>query len=369
MRKYLALLLIIIFVSAGAAKQYMHTTGRVSLIVNDNYLGGFYYHNLLSTGEIDNLWRAFIAIHFNEFGDEVCMGIGNDYGPLGDTIFVLVDTLVVVMDSTLVTSSTVYKDRNSRVQIKQVVASGRNNEYFLTCCFTVKNIGRMNLTGGRAMLFYEGDLPADDFDNDYTGRIPNRYAVFEYDNLHNIYTGITFVSGAGFLGDGNFRDWYHYGQSFARVLELMNSPSWDEGIQNTDCAVYEVISLGSLGVGDTTPTLKFAFVAGESLKQIEKSIYDAWGETTSVPVSGIQNPVPAHFFPNPFNDFIAIDYFWNEPGIIELYDIRGTKLAEFPVERGKREICIPGGRFPTGVIIYRICSANNIQTGRIVHLK
>lgn len=364
--KMIALVLCLSFASLNA-KRYMHNTGKTSVIVDDSYCGGFYYHNMLRTDEIDNLWRAFLAVKFNEFGRYISMGLGNDYGETAETCFVKLCTLEVYVETSSVRSFFAYLDSTTGIKIEQGVYSGLANEYWIYFSFIITNLSTRNLTGGKVMFFYDADLPADDFANDYTGLILDHNAVFQYDPIKRIWTGFAFLSRDYRLWCGNYEDWYFYGRTRDAVNNIMNNPRWESSILNTDCAVYEVIEIGDLPPRASTGELRFAFVVGESLKQLEVSVASVWGETTNVKDLALPSFPDINIFPSPFNECFSVVYPFDKPARFELFDITGRLIYTFELQpRSKSSIDAIG--FPSGVILYRLIIGEEIRTGKLIHI-
>ncbi|MGB9562052.1 MAG: T9SS type A sorting domain-containing protein, partial [bacterium] len=167
---------------------------------------------------------------------------------------------------------------------------------------------------------------------------------------------------------GNYEDWYYRGRTIDALLEIINNPVWDNTIMNMDCAVYEVIELGNLPPRSSTPELKFAFVTGESLKQLEQSVAETWGESTYVEIQSGKVSPKISLYPAPANQNLTVQYPLDLPAEIEIFDINGRKVFQKEIAP-KSRVIVDISIYPPGLLFFRITNSKEIFTGKIIHLK
>jgi len=349
---------------ASSQTLFLHNTGATSLRVDDHLPGGFVYHNL-GTSSTDNLWRAFFALYFEEFPEYTAFGQANDEGELSSGTFSTMDSLEAFEDSTSAVSSFSFQDTTIGITIYQMVLSYKSNEHWIKLNILLSNNSAENLTGGKLLFFYDADIPAYDFNNDYCGLDSTRLLLYEYDPTSSIWTGFAILTDTLPVLFGNFNNWYGNGNSPEDILELIISPTWDSSISDTDCAVYSVIILNDIPPGGETDTISFAFVCGEDLETISAATDEARGDTSTVNESPLSpKDISISIFPNPFNSSVHIraDY----PGDFRIYDITGREIASF--ERENSVIWHPE-EARSGVYIVEFVSGHVRTTQKAVLLK
>ncbi|OQX89629.1 MAG: hypothetical protein B6D65_02225 [candidate division Zixibacteria bacterium 4484_93] len=330
---------------------FLHNTGATSLRVDDYLPGGFVYHNL-GTSSTDNLWRAFFALYFEEFPEDIAFGQANDEGELSSGTFSTMDSLDASEDSTSATSSFSFQDTTIGITIYQRVLSCKSNEHWIRLNILLSNNSDENLTGGKLLFFYDADIPAYDFDNDYCGLDSTRLLLYEYDSTFSIWTGFAILTDTLPVLFGNFNNWYAKGNSPEDILELITSPTWDSSISDTDCAVYSVIPLNDIPAGGETDTISFAFVCGEALETISSATDEARGDTSAVSRTSLSpKDISISIFPNPFNSSVRMRA--DSPGNFRIYDITGREVASF---KGKSSAIWHADKSTSGVYIVEFVS-------------
>ncbi len=355
------------------ARQFTHNTGNVSLIVDDEYLGGFVYHNL-GTGVYDNLWRFFIALCFGEECELLFHGQANDEGELASSDFILITSSMPDHIDTLPppdTTTVVYEDTESHIRVTQVVVSEYSGEYYIDLFLTIKNIWEDTLADGRLLLFYEGDIPEGDYLDDCAGRDTTYHCVYEYDYIDSTWTGFLMkdktltINSDIEVSYGNYVNWYENGLERGDITGLITGVVWDSSFVNTDCGVYEVVRLPQLLPGESIGPLGFSFVAGWDLEQFEEVAERASRISTYAEGDkGEVDEIELYLSPNPFRNALFVGSPF--PCALTIYDITGRIV--YSAELAPRAV-FNATKLPAGLLLYRIRAGESIKMGKVIHLK
>jgi len=348
--------------------QFTHYTGSVALKVDEEYLGGFSYHNI-GTGTFDNLWRFFISISFGSTCRLLFYGQAHDEGELASSSFLLTDSLVhTIHDSFPDTSRVVYQDTSSYIKVTQTVISGHSGEYYIDMYLTIENISEDTLKGGRLLLFYEGDIPEGDYYDDSAGRDTVYNCVYQYDYYDSIWTGFLTKPATFELDEdmrlyyGNYVNWYENGRSRLELVEIINNPFWQDSLVNTDCAVYQLITLpDEICPGQVVGPMEFSLLAGVDLERVKVIA----GQATTIEEEETEKKKPGMVLaPNPCYRGFQVKA--TQPGTIYIYDITGRLIYQ---KRLSTSEYIDTGDFPAGLLLYRIKTNRVQRTGKIIHIK
>lgn len=361
---------------SGAPKDiFIHNTGNVSLRVNDEYLGGFVYHNL-DDAPHDNLWIAFLGLYF-----ETSSGISFVSGPLYydgievNSDFTLAEALQILDDSTFQRSIVVYSDSISKVNIHQTIYSGREEENWLRMTLDIVNISGTSLRNVKLLFFYDGDVPSIDFYDDYVGRDTSYKSVYIYDPEEEIFTGFCWVEGGTFIGDGSYEYWIDETHHRDRALEILDSPVW-VSYSSSDVAVYEVIQVDSLILNGGSREIVLGLFAGNSVGALEDAWISLRADTTYI-AETMDHPQRYQIsaYPNPFNSKVNIVL---PPGLsgelIEIINLNGRVIQTIPISNGIDQYSwdiqsFDQGFMNSGVYLVRIQGNTLSYQAKIVYLK
>ncbi|MBN2542970.1 T9SS type A sorting domain-containing protein [bacterium] len=365
---------------------YYHNTGSVSLRVDDQYLGGFVYHNL-DDADLDNLWIAFIALYFetvsyDTLGDSISIDTTSfiSSGPLfyeADSFFsdfFLESALIWEEDTISQKAELTYHDSKG-FSIRQTTYSGLNDEHWIKLTLNLENVTGETVTNAKLLFFYDGDIPVDDYYDDNVGFDSLYSIVYIYDLGYDIFTGFCWIYGGNPLGIGNYEDWYGEENKEGKLIDFFNEPTWF-GYSGTDCAVYQVIQLDSVISPGDTQHVEFGFIAGENVETITNAGYELHGDSSFITEDPEILPQElVMIYPNPFNQRVMIiNQTGEDINSIVICNIRGEQV--YSIENTYNNDVFTwhgqnsnGGTLPGGIYLIELRSSSSTITQKVLFLK
>ena len=174
-------------------------------------------------------------------------------------------------------------------------------------------------------------------------------------------------------------------------LEIVDGDYEYDGYYEEDSTMDDLWSYVAFGIGDLAPGEEadavFIMVAGETETELMQAVSDAISMWGSGETSGAENEkayVPGSFilyqnYPNPFNPKTSISFDLNKNQYVKLdvFDLRGNHIINLVNKKaysGMHTIQWKGTNsngesVPTGVYLYRLSTAQEGQTNKMLFIK
>jgi len=386
MRIKIITLFLLVLLGSLWATRYIHSTGTVSLRVDDVYPMGFVEFIYHPFDNNDMLWRAFFGIQFETYSP--FYGRANDYGDLYEAEFDTFEYLDLVEDSLIDTSliyDTTYIDTtdtisgdsvvvettmvvdtlilqavskcaftnnisNRKLKVEQEVTSYSNDEPYIEIKWILTNVTTTDLNGGKCVFHFDADIPDSDFDNDVPFSLSDYLgACQQASSSDSNCAGFIWQSGGFDHRLENTLDWYSVADCENALVELINGDFWlgteyceVDSSGDTICPVWVDTLTGECGIGilfsipdlvpEETETLIFFFAGApgpDSFSIIAETLGMA-GIRELSDYNKMPEQISIQAYPNPFNSSCKIRVQGVDNSRIrgfEIFDLRGNLVA------------------------------------------
>ena len=417
MKKWFITAAFVMALLAVPMTRYNQETGRTYIRVDDHLPGAFVVHGLSDVG--DNLWRAFIAVRFDEWGDTLIFGRANDAGDISESNLEMVDTLVLAelwrydtvfvpadttdstsadstyIDTVFAGATSIYSYGALGLEIEQIVNTSYDADsgaLYIPVDFILHNESDSELTGGQFLFFYDADIPPSGFADDTPRKDTTYFTVFVQDGYDSAGAcfGFCFVGESLSVRWGNHEDWFDMGTELSDIRALIDSPVWDDSLALCDASVYGVLMLPDMA-SDAVCTVRVAFVAGmgdnaEFLPAAAEARGDSFVDYVSEPrrSPGRPDALSLTAYPNPFNSSVKITVSDGRglarqtPTKIAIYDLQGNVVGSMCASTAgdagiattnSEYIWTPDKSIASGIYLVRASVGQSIAERKIIYLK
>ena len=411
--------------------RYLHSTNTVGLRVDDVYPAGFVEFIYYPMDSSDVLWRAFLALDFNN--DEIIYrGRASDEGDLSSATFMAMSELELVedtlFDSTMVVDSTdsiydttytvdtiisyaetrcSFQSTDFHLELDQIVTSHYNGEPYIKVVWILRNIDTGDLDDGKCVFHFDGDVPDDFWDDDVPIEFPSKSSACQMASYSDSNcVGFIWLSGGENHTLENTLDWFHLGINNDSLISLIDGdfwrntehfvvdsagdttyPPWADSIYG-DAGVGLLFSLPDMSSGDVE-TLSF-YLAAAPTPDSFAALVDSFANVEENRYSeNLPQKIHIVAYPNPFNSsvkigisnsFVSSSYEErNEKIRVEICNIMGNIIA-IPRERNRSNrgqkqettewLWHPDKSISSGVYLVRILTGDGqTATKKILYIK
>jgi len=268
------------------------------------------------------------------------------------------------------------------VGVSQKCFAWNGNHKFVLTEFTISNYGQLPLSGLRAAIYCDWDLPLTSGNDDVVGYLDSLSLGYIMDLPTGRCVGVRPITSpaSSYRAIANSLD-FEDGFPDSRKLQFM-SEGFVQISYTTPGNYSHIITVGpyDIAAGDSE-VVAFAFVTGNSLTELAAQAQQAfWMYPNLTGIGDRPRKTPGDIelgrnFPNPFNSSTAIEVRVEEPAELVIYDIRGVRVRTFQLDGGRTETVIWDGRddhgeeAAAGVYFYKIKGNKSDRPKKMVLLK
>lgn len=268
------------------------------------------------------------------------------------------------------------------VGVSQKCFAWNGDHKFVLTEFTISNYGQQPLTGLRAAIYCDWDLPLTSGNDDVVGYIDSLSLGFVMDLPTGHCVGVRPITSpaSSYRAIANSLD-FADGFPDSRKSQFMGE-GFVQISYTTPDNYSHLIGVGPYDIvaGDSE-VVAFAFVIGNSLAELAAQAQQAfWMYPNLTEIGDRSRPTPADIglgrnYPNPFNSSTAIEVRLEAPAELVIYDIKGSRIRTFQLQGGRTETIIWDGRneageeAAAGVYFYKIKGNTSSPPRKMILLK
>lgn len=301
-------------VAPVSATTYDVSTGPAVLRIDDTNPGGFVWHDWKDATE-DNLWLSFLVLSTDAWTEPIHARAqdasvdgadslaANDFRTI-DSLTMQVDTFRTdtLLDSIRTAGSLTFVTPDSTLAITErvsAVASAESTGYIRVDFVFRPTVNAVS--GLKAILAYDADIPAPDFADDHAAYDSTLGIVYGWDVVDSATLPRTLQTGMALLGGRmgvpfSFSNWFATARVDSQLIPWFYRGGFDT--LTGDIGFGWLTDLGSLLPGDSV-VVRYAYVAADTAGALRRYVLMARGEWVGVAQHSLLREQTARIAPNP----------------------------------------------------------------------